>query len=92
MKNLNPWIQLSLQFAYIFTVAILVSFIPDYLHTFFGDEWCTFNNCFRSDSTPHKYPEWHYGYRHWLWILMGIVLFFIQLARIIHFISRTEFE
>jgi hypothetical protein len=84
-------------------ILITASFIPDNFHELFGDwhcvgtieleaknGWQTINNGCKYESCDHD-PTWHWGFRHWLWLLMGICLFIIQVIRIVCvLISETE--
>ena len=84
----------------LFTIAIFISFIPDYLHDFFGDwlcegakhgklipetdaNWSHYEliGCYYAGGIHN--PTWHYGYRHWLFLAMGVSIFIIQLIDII---------
>lgn len=38
-------------------------------------------------SVEHD-PEWHWGYRHWIWFFMGLFLFAVQVARVVKFIEK----
>jgi hypothetical protein len=90
-------IKIALNIIGLFMTAILVSFIPDYLHEFFGDNFCIGNvekeemsYCefgWSKYNNPHK-NEWHWGYRHWLWLCMGISLAILQIRRIILIIDK----
>lgn len=87
--------KLSLQIIALFAVAIIMSFIPDYLHEFFGDWECqgkvftdkiiggyiVYDGCDYGSMNSHN-PTLHWGWRHWLWFIMGAVLFIIQCFRI----------
>ncbi len=94
---------ISLQVIAIFTTAILVSIIPDHLHAFFDDEYCTgsgnyifqtqtmlghWENC-PLDRGSHG-PTWHWGYRHILWYWMGVALALIQIIRLGYFINKNK--
>lgn len=89
MKNKT---KISLKIIAIFCTAILASFIPDNFHSFFGDWFCdgllkeydkNYNvisrvgNCAYGDGSSHN-PSWHWGWRHWLWMFMGLSLFIVQ--------------
>lgn len=90
------YILISFRIILLFTTAILMSFIPDYLPEIFdvkcGGSQQTFNlGSYRyqcsgimtdSDMIPHK-PQYHWGYRHFLFCLMGICLFILQAGEII---------
>ncbi len=83
--NMKIYTNISLRIIIIFALAIGLSFIPDNFHSFFGDRFCK-GNCL-SLQTPHE-PEWHFGYRHILWILMGLCLFLVQFIRIVSIINK----
>jgi len=96
MTTLKFYTNLCTQVILIFGIAILASFIPDNFHTFFGDVLCNGNlnasacsSGWNQMQTLHG-PEYHWGYRHWLWLLMGLSLFLIQLVRIIKFIDKEN--
>ncbi len=91
----NYWTILSLQIAAIFIVAMLASFIPDYLHSFFGDtyhvevieDYCRrngFSNYIKNE------PHYHWGYRHFLWCWMGFVIFVVQCIRVGCFVANNK--
>lgn len=92
---------ISLRVILLFTVAMFVSFIPDYLHDFFGDWTCkgcefvqdkvfgSYIGCHYGDVHVHD-ATLHWGYRHWLFFLMGIILFIIQVVDLIMYIDSKE--
>lgn len=98
MNSTKFFSLLSLQVIIIFMTVILVSFIPDSLHDFFGDWVCKggyydkelqyFVGCNHGNGSHD--PELHWGYRHWIWCLMGFVLFVLQCIRVGLFINKTE--
>jgi hypothetical protein len=86
----------------LFMMAILFSFIPEYLHEFFGDWQCegSIPWKFQPDTSnsysyvlykgcmyggQHHLKTIHWGYRHWLFFTMGVILFIIQLVDIINY-------
>lgn len=88
--KLNFWIALSLNIFILGMFYIFISFIPEInaVKLFLGDFYCT-------DLTIHygdKYntPHWHWGYRHWVWMFMGIILGIIQIIRIIQFAENKK--
>lgn len=99
MKN-NFYINISLNVFMVFITVIFISFIPDAFPWFFGDTFCkggvyigTVGNVFShwegcDEGINAHLPTWHWGYRHWLFIMMGIVLFIIQAVRIIVLIDK----
>ncbi len=90
------YFKISIQIILIFGAVILISFIPDYLHSFFGDAFCdgniTKDMC--SDGwdmgTAKHGPSYHWGYRHWVWFCMGLSLFVVQVVRLIELINYSD--
>jgi len=64
----------------LFSIVILMSFIPESNREFFGDWQCNGGNyykqegCLYGGSYLHG-PTWHWGFRHYIWMLMGAALF-----------------
>lgn len=95
------WEKLSIRIVVLFLIAILSTFIPDYLHSFFGDWLCKgsgnillgmpyeYQYCNYGDWRFHN-PMWHWGWRHWLWCFMCITLFIVNTIRIVHFINTKD--
>ncbi len=96
--NMNFYTKLSLQVIVLFLSIIFASFIPDYLHSFFGDWICTgsvwdgnkYSGC---DYLNYSHnPKMHWGPRHWWWTSMMLILAVIQTIRIIVWIDKTHKE
>ena len=96
-------IKISIRIIALFSIAIVLSFIPEYLHDLFGDWYCSGSGIFvkiddyRSHYTTCDYanngyhlPMWHWGYRHWLWLMMGISLAIVQIVGIVNLINSTK--
>lgn len=89
-------IKISIRVIAIFIIAITLSFVPDLLPNFFGDWFCqghttqTNTDCQYGAYYDSHNPEWHWGYRHWLWLFMGISLFIIQVIDIITFLEKES--
>lgn len=102
-KN-NFYTRLSLQIVAVFVTVMLASFIPDAVPEFFGDVSCegriahestnpyskTYTGCSWGPDDVEHAPTYHWGWRHWVWMLMGIVLFIVQCVRIIDFIINSQ--
>lgn len=83
----------------VFVAAITVSLIGDCLHGILGDwkckgsglkiNWNQYQFCNFAACDAHE-PTWHWGWRHWLFMMMGVCLFFIQAVDIVHFIDKKE--
>ncbi len=96
--------KISLRVFLLFSIAIASTFIPDNLHEFFGDTLCTTGSGFRiwgsntvgthyqycNYSMEHEPNTWHWGYRHWLYLFMTIILFIIQVIDIVIFIVKES--
>lgn len=76
----------------LFTVAIFSTFIPEYLHGFFGDRYCyePIKGCKDTVARYEYQPHYHWGYRHWLYFVMTLILFILQAVRIIEYVSNEE--
>jgi len=97
-RNLITYI--SIRIIALFGVAMALSFIPEHYHSFFGDWHCeggvydyswaedklTYKGCIYSKDTHHE--TWHWGYRHWLYLSMGICLSIVQIADIFTTINK----
>ena len=87
--KINKTQKISLKVILLFTIAIFSTFVGDYLHSFFDDSYCTIIDC-RYMDTRHSLPQWHWGYRHWLYLVMCITLFVIQVIDIISFADSNQ--
>lgn len=87
MKIENIFTELSINIIIVFITMIFVLFIPDYLHTYFGDIYEKANHEFCGGNGEEKLG-WTWGWRHWLWMWMGISLFIVQFSRIISIINK----
>ena len=90
--TLNIYTKISLRVIMLFIIAILFSLIPDVcnLHPLFDDTFCTGKPC--TAFMAGHLPEYHWGYRHWLWAIMGFVLFIIQSTKIISLIEIENYN
>ena len=76
---------LSARVVALFMGAILITFIPENYPEFFGDYICKASAniaCGTADPVGHTIPRLHWGYRHYLFFTMGLVLFIIQIFSI----------
>lgn len=74
----------------VFIVAMILSFIGEYAHAFLGDWHCKGCNYSESGYSNMHEPQWHWGYRHWLFFIMGIFLFILQAVDIIMYLDNSE--
>jgi hypothetical protein len=86
------WTKLSAKIIALFVTAMVISFIPDHIHSFLGDIWhmnkdssCTE---LLSLYSPGEY-HWDWGWRHYLWTTMCICLFAVQAMNIITWTDKT---
>lgn len=95
----NIFTKVSINIVLVFMTIIMFSFIPDEFPSLFGDRLCTTGNSpdyqfciegYRYVTNPHAPGKWHWGYRHWLWLFMGIFLFIVQVVRIITLIGDNQ--
>jgi len=82
-------IKLSLRIILAFSCAILLSIIPDQFPRAFGDWYCT-NTTHIYGGDSHSLATWHWGYRHWLYFLMGFCLFVIQVIDMIKEFNKEK--
>ena len=86
----------------LFSIIILMSFIPESNREFFGDWQCQgmtylkangeYLGCYyEGNRAPHD-PTWHWGFRHWIWMLMGIALFIYNTVLIIITLEKNQDE
>jgi len=74
----------------LFVSAILSTFISDYLSSFFGDYRCNLIKI-RHHFIIYEYEiHYHWGYRHWLYFAMCVVLFVIKAVSIINYIGPEK--
>jgi hypothetical protein len=97
---MNKSIKISLRIIALFSVAILVSKIPQLYPNFFGDWLCEGRKVIWEDSDHIKYhtegcdifqahnSTWHWGYQHYLFFLMGLSLAIIQIIDIVNIAKK----
>lgn len=94
-------IKVSLRVIVLFTVAILISKIPDIYPDFFGDWLCKgrwfneknglYGNWEGCDVFSAHNPTFHWGYQHYLFFLMGLCLGVLQIIDIVNiYITKTD--
>ena len=68
----------------LFGIVILMSFIPENFRDFFGDWYCeNSDNLCKYDASAHHAATWHWGFRHYIWCLMGLTLFIYNVVLMI---------
>ena len=101
MKNqstlISFWTKVSFKVILLFFAAMLMSFVPDIevVSNFFGDYehvsakfGCSHGLALHYASEGEVHVHW--GWRHYLFNIMCIILFVIQAIRIIAFISEES--
>ncbi len=89
MEN-RKFLKAAIRIFIAFAIAFALSFIPENFHQFFGDTYCQgrqlIDGQYKGCDVEHLYsdhlPTWHYGFRHYLWALMGCALFALQIISI----------
>lgn len=74
---------------------IILSFIPELIPSFFGDWLCEgsgefiktefgghYEKCNHASIGFH-HPKWHWGYRHYIWMILGLTLAIINIVQVI---------
>ena len=94
MIKINKQIKIVLMFS----LLLATSFLGDFLHGFLGDWYCNGGTSEYYDNKNHysgcMYLSYtheatcHYGFRHWVLIIMGLFLFFYNFYLI--FIRNKE--
>ena len=92
--------------ALLFLTVMMMSFIPDSFHEFFGDWHCEGSQsighglehqhvgCIYGDVNDFDshLPQWHWGFRHWMWMWMGVALFIYNTILIVSSIHKVNKE
>jgi len=100
----NNWYWLYIQLFIMMSAIMLFSFIPEYLHDFFGDWQCggyegnyvhkdgESNYIVTNNKCLYKQqdhnPTWHWGFRHWVFTLFGTVLTILNIIRVIDLFDK----
>jgi hypothetical protein len=87
MKKIH---KISLRVIIVFSIGIVSTFVTDHFHDFFGDWTCKGCNYGESGYFATHQPTLHWGYRHWLYFLMCLVLFVIQAIDIIEYANSNK--
>src|SRR5687767_11387238 len=81
--KISFYTKLSLQVIVLFVCIMAVNLIPD----LFPDGWfyyyCKGGVHNHSMIPEHTFPVYHWTFQRWMFLIMGIVLFIIQFARIV---------
>ena len=97
----TKYTKVSINIILVFLIVMLASLIPGTYPEFFGDWFCKGSGVRRADysyplcdygvgANQFHLPVWHWGYRHWIWMVMGISLFIVQCIRIGYIIDKEE--
>lgn len=84
-------------------IMIFGSFIPDYLHEFFGDwychtgsgQWIYSTQAVAGHYTSCSYggehgPTWHWGVRHWYFFAMVIMLLIVNIISMTTWVHKKS--
>jgi hypothetical protein len=94
---MNKTIKISIRIIAVFGIAFIMSFIPDLFIEQFGYWLCEgygnynekIKHCMYGGGGYHN-AIYHWGYRHWIWFLMGLSLFIIQVIDVINLINKED--
>ena len=88
--------RIAIQIVFTFSTGILSTYVPELFRDFFGDWMCQGNfnwknttECNYLNTSIHD-PQWHWGWRHWLWAMMGLCIFVLQFFNVIRIIDEKE--
>ncbi len=85
----------------IFVVMFFASFVPESNHELFGDWHCKggttivnehgvdVQGCNYANYMSHN-PTWHWGIRHWVWLLAGLTFSIWTIAEVINEASKEN--
>lgn len=89
MKNKLNRISLIIISTFIVMITMsLITIIPQVME-FMGDFKCNVKE-FHYGTGDYVLEHWHYGWTHWLYIMMGLCLFIIQIIRVIFIIEEKK--
>lgn len=88
--KINKWYGLSIRVIALFVTAMIVSFSPTFFRSFFDDYLYTPDDSSYSRGFFDK--EWHWGYRHYLYFWMCVILFIIQAVRLGMWVDKNAKE
>lgn len=92
----SNWTKLSMRVVLLFAVTMILTYLPDHLRVMFGDRPNTYNAYSygggRWDGTHFLDEQWIWGWRHYLYFWMCMVLFVIQAVRIGVWINNNKFD
>lgn len=88
--NLKKTQIISLKIILLFTIAIFSTFIGELLSNFLGDWKCDITGMCHYGYDKEYYSHYHWGYRHWLYFTMCMVLFIIQVIDIVDYAKSSE--
>lgn len=92
MKSQKYWMILYGWVILLFVSGMFFSIIPDYIRGFLQDvQHISSNKCYEGLTSYYENEaHWHWGYRHYLFAFLGIVLFFINIIRIFIWVNNNE--
>jgi hypothetical protein len=101
-KIYSTHIRVQLRIVILFGIIFAFSFVPDLNREFFGDWLCgggkyqfvengpdIIEGCQYPKHNNHG-PTWHWGFRHWIWMLTGLTLFIYNAVSLISSMSENS--
>ena len=92
-------LKITIRIILIFVIATIMSFIADEFHSFFGDTLCNGTSLnietnkyeyFVHYGSRHTDTQIHWGYRHFLFFMMGLSVTTLQIIDIINCYNKKE--
>lgn len=87
LMTITDWEKLSLKIIALFATAMLISYSPQFLRGFFNDSLYPTTYGFHNDIID---ADWNWGFRHYLYLIMNILLFIVQITRIIKWVDKRS--
>lgn len=87
---MKKYTKISIRLIVSCVIIIISDFIPDNFHEFFGDVYCKGSqNCSVGDLFIHG-VKWHWGFRHFIFVMMGFGLALVQFIRMVDLILKNH--
>lgn len=88
--KITDWEVLSIRVILLFVTAMLISYSPQFLRGFFEDMPYEIDKWGYQKTRGIIDDHWDWGFRHYLYFYMCLILFGIQAVRIIKWVNKTS--
>lgn len=85
--------RLQFRILIMFAVIFAASYIPETFPSYFGDWMCHgsgefigrhYKRCNHGGGfAMYHNPSWHWGFRHWAWLCLGITMLIINIVQLV---------